>query len=210
MRVHVSNPRGRPLRELDVATAREHEEDLLDEALAESFPASDPPSPYHGSERVSARVPRDERASMQTLLHQCLAEAIDAYNHARQAHWDLGGADFSALHELFDDFARHLDESTDSLAERSAHLFGASKGGSELVAEEAPREEELEALPPGKSHLDVFASRLAHFRDSVREAGEMARTCSEKELGEILARIGRQVDRDLLRLEEQGRQARAR
>ena len=203
MRVHVSNPRGRPLRELDVATAREHEEELIDEAILESFPASDPPSPYHASE--STRAPADERAAMQTLLHQCLAEAIDAYNHARQAHWDLGGADFSALHELFDDFARHLEESTDSLAERSARLFGASKGGSELVAGEAPREEALEALPPGKSHLDVFAGRLAHFRDSVREAGQVARKCHEAELGEILARIGRQVDRDLLRLEEQGR-----
>jgi starvation-inducible DNA-binding protein len=201
MRAHVVNPRGRPLRELDVQTTREHEEDLLDEALTESFPASDPPSPYRG-EAAKMRA-RDTRADMQTLLHQCLAEAIDAFNHARQAHWDLGGSDFSTLHELFDDFARHLEESTDSLAERSAHLFGGSEGGTELVADEAPAEDALEALPPGKSHLDVFATRLRHFRDSVREAGIAAKKCRETELTEILARIGRQVDRDLARLEEE-------
>ena len=202
MRVHVVNPRARPLQELDVQTTREHEEALLDEALLESFPASDPPSPYRGEPR-NANAPSDSRAAMQTLLHQCLAEAIDAFNHARQAHWDLGGSELSALHELFDDFARHLEESTDSLAERSAHLFGGQKGGTQLVADEAPAEDMLEALPPGKSHLDVFASRLQHFRKTVHEAGMVAKKCREQELTDMLARIGRQVDRDLERLDQQ-------
>jgi starvation-inducible DNA-binding protein len=201
MRVHVFNPRGRPLRELDVATTREHQEELLDEALVESFPASDPPSPYHGRNPTSVRPQRqDAQAMVQTALHQCLAEAIDAFNHARQAHWDFGGSSFSALHELFDDFARHLEESTDLLAERSAKLFGTMRNGTELVANEAPADEALEALPPGKSHRDVFATRLVHFRDTIRTAGEIARQAREVELSELLARIGRQVDRDVERL----------
>jgi starvation-inducible DNA-binding protein len=201
MRVHVFNPRGRPLRELDVATTRQHEEDLLDEAIAESFPASDPPSPYH-SASAERRVP-DPRSSMNTLLQQCLAEAIDAFNHARQAHWDLGGADFSTLHELFDDFARHLDASTDLLAERSARMIGAERGGTELVAKDAPADEALETLPPGKSHLDVFATRLAHFGDTLRSAAEAARREKEPELTELLMRIARHVDRDLERLAQE-------
>ncbi len=49
--------RDKPSKASEAAAARKHREDLLDEALAESFPASDPPSIV-----VSPAIPRKSRS----------------------------------------------------------------------------------------------------------------------------------------------------
>jgi starvation-inducible DNA-binding protein len=64
-------------------------------------------------------LPKPTRAKMIELLNARLADAIDLYAQAKQAHWNVKGTDFFQLHELFDKVAEAVEEGVDELAERA-------------------------------------------------------------------------------------------
>ena len=45
---------------------------------------------------------------MVSLLNQQLADTFDLYSQVKQAHWNVKGPQFIALHELFDRLAEEL------------------------------------------------------------------------------------------------------
>ena len=55
--------------------------------------------------RFSTRMDlgKSVRAEMTDLLNARLADVFDLYSQTKQAHWNVKGAQFIALHELFDD-----------------------------------------------------------------------------------------------------------
>ena len=64
------------------------------------------------------------RARVIALLNARLADAIDLQRQAKQAHWNVKGPQFIALHELFDRLAGELDACVDDMAERITALGG--------------------------------------------------------------------------------------
>jgi Ferritin-like domain len=60
------------------------------------------------------------------LLNQQLADALDLALQAKQAHWNVKGPSFIALHELFDSVVEEIVEHADDLAERAVELGGTS------------------------------------------------------------------------------------
>src|SRR5262245_45971924 len=62
------------------------------------------------------------RTQIAGLLQERLAEAIDLASHAKQAHWNVKGPVFIALHELFDQVYEHAGDHADLLAERIVQL----------------------------------------------------------------------------------------
>src|SRR5690242_19933523 len=53
------------------------------------------------------------RTRMAELLNALLADAIDLGAQAKQAHWNVKGPNFIALHELFDQVAEHVEDHID-------------------------------------------------------------------------------------------------
>src|SRR6187551_3483705 len=78
--------------------------------------------------------PETRRVAVAALLNASLADLLDLRLQAKQAHWNVKGPQFAALHELFDEVAAELDESADALAERAASLGGAARGTLQAVA----------------------------------------------------------------------------
>jgi starvation-inducible DNA-binding protein len=68
--------------------------------------------------------PKSARIALAALLNQQLADALDLGLQAKQAHWNVKGPAFIALHELFDAVAAKISEFTDELAERTVALGG--------------------------------------------------------------------------------------
>src|SRR3954466_6674828 len=68
------------------------------------------------------------RTRMVELLNGRLADAIDLGTQAKQAHWNVKGPNFIALHKLFDQVAEHIEDHIDTLAERITSLGGTAHG----------------------------------------------------------------------------------
>jgi starvation-inducible DNA-binding protein len=75
------------------------------------------------------------RAKSVELLNKHLAAAIDLHGQVKQAHWNVRGPAFIAVHELFDRVAGTVEDYSDTLAERAAALGGTAQGTVQVAAE---------------------------------------------------------------------------
>jgi len=84
--------------------------------------------------RTGIDVSTKTRAELIPLLNQRLADLIDLFNQTKYAHWNVKGAGFIALHELFDQIAERVEESCDLVAERVVTLGGRAEGTTRQAA----------------------------------------------------------------------------
>src|ERR1700755_3349894 len=73
-------------------------------------------------------LPDNTRKAMIALLNARLADAIDLRLAVKQAHWNVRGPTFIALHLLFDEVQARVDGFVDDIAERCAALGGIAGG----------------------------------------------------------------------------------
>ena len=69
-------------------------------------------------------LPKTTRVKVIDLLDARLADAIDLQTQLKQAHWNVKGPNFIALHELFDKINEAVEDYVDDLAERVVQLGG--------------------------------------------------------------------------------------
>src|SRR5260370_16931854 len=62
------------------------------------------------------------RVKSVAVLNRHLAAAIDLHAQVKQAHWNVRGATFIAIHELFDKVADAVEGYSDTIAERAGSL----------------------------------------------------------------------------------------
>lgn len=132
---------------------------------------------------------------MAGLLNAHLADAIDLFTQAKHAHWNVRGATFLSLHELFDRIAEDVEGYADDLAERAGALDGRAEGLLRTVA----RTSRLSAYPSeavdGPQHLRAMASALAAFGSSVRSAIDTAASAGDAGTADLFTEISRGVDK---------------
>jgi len=141
------------------------------------------------------------RAKVVDLLNARLADAIDLALQAKQAHWNVKGPNFIALHELFDKLAGELGGDVDELAERITSLGGVAAGTVQAVAGRS----RLDAYPldiaDGRAHLDALAGAIARFGKSVRKAIADAGKAGDADTSDLFTAISRRADKHLWLLE---------
>src|SRR5690349_22526787 len=79
-------------------------------------------------------LPESARREAIGLLNQRLADCIDLQTQCKQAHWNVKGPSFIALHKLFDEINEAVEEYVDLLAERVVQLGGVAEGTARVVA----------------------------------------------------------------------------
>jgi starvation-inducible DNA-binding protein len=67
------------------------------------------------------------RARAVELLNARLADCIDLQTQTKQAHWDVKGPNFIAMHELFDGINEEVVDNVDDIAERAVQLGGVAE-----------------------------------------------------------------------------------
>ncbi|MEZ5996326.1 MAG: DNA starvation/stationary phase protection protein Dps [Hyphomonadaceae bacterium] len=141
------------------------------------------------------------RKAMVALLNARLIDAIDLRLAVKQAHWNVKGANFIALHELFDQIQARVDAFVDEIAERSVMLGGVVAGTTQAVAASTS----LEAYPADatdeKTHLRALADRVSAFGRLAREAIDAADEAGDKNTADLFTAVSRQMDKDLWFLE---------
>jgi starvation-inducible DNA-binding protein len=115
-------------------------------------------------------IPAKTRKKVVELLNARLVDAIDLSMQAKQAHWNVKGPNFIALHELFDKVAEHAEGHVDALAERITALGGTAVGTVRAVAARSTLKAYPEDIFTGPQHLAALADALAAAAKASRQA----------------------------------------
>jgi starvation-inducible DNA-binding protein len=128
-------------------------------------------------------------------LNQRLAGAIDLQMQAKQAHWNVKGPSFSALHELFEQVAVKVAHHADLIAERAVQLGGLAEGVLPAVAKHSDLPSFPARITAGADHVRAIAGALSAFdaktRPGIAEAAEAGDPITE----DILVEVSRDIDK---------------
>ncbi len=140
-------------------------------------------------------LPNDARVQIVTLLNQRLADCIDLQTQCKQAHWNVKGSQFIALHKLFDDVNEAVQEYVDLIAERIVQLGGVAEGTARIVAQRTQLLDYPTTLTTGAEHVAALSDVLAQFGRSARIGIEELDTLGDKGGADILTEVSRGIDK---------------
>lgn len=142
-------------------------------------------------------IPEKQRATLVGLLNDRLADVLDLQLQAKQAHWNVKGPSFVALHELFDSIAEAIEEYVDDIAERVTALGGIAEGTAAAVAKRSKLPIYSLTLTTGRDHLEAFAGALATVAKAVRKAIDQADEVGDKDTADLFTGVSRGIDKQL-------------
>jgi starvation-inducible DNA-binding protein len=149
----------------------------------------------------SVGVPENNRQALIALLNVRLADSADLRSQVKWAHWNLKGMHFIQLHELFDSIASHLEDQTDTIAERITTLGGVANGTvREAAAKSGLKEADLTASD-GASMLKFLVHNVAHHANALREAVQESGDLGDAITADLCTQLTRELDKDLWFLE---------
>ena len=146
-----------------------------------------------------------KREVVVSLLQERLASAIDLQLQAKQAHWNVKGPSFIALHELFDAVVSEATGWVDEIAERIVALGGVADGRAQTVAANSALGEYPLSIQEGPKHVEALASALAAFGKSVRQGIDAAGEAGDAGTEDLFTGISRAVDKQLWFVESHNR-----
>ena len=150
---------------------------------------------------TSVGVPENNRQALIALLNARLADSTDLRSQVKWAHWNLKGMHFIQLHELFDSVASHLEEQTDTVAERISTLGGVANGTlREAAAKSGLKEADLTASD-AVSMLKFLVHNVAHHANAMREAVQESNDLDDAITFDLFTQLTRELDKDLWFLE---------
>ena len=142
-------------------------------------------------------IPTDKREALISLLNQRLADAADLKSQAKQAHWNVKGMNFIALHELFDQVAAAADGHTDLIAERITTLGGTAYGTVRQAAQNSSLSEYPLEIIDGTAQVDALSSALADFGKKVRNDIDRASELGDQDTADLFTEVSRETDKNL-------------
>lgn len=140
-------------------------------------------------------LPETSRREAVALLNQRLAECIDLQAQSKQAHWNVKGPSFIALHKLFDDINADVGGYADLLAERVVQLGGIAEGTVGVVTERSTLVDYPLGLSTGAEHVAALSDALAMFGRTARTGIEEMNELEDAGSADILTEISRGVDK---------------
>ena len=135
------------------------------------------------------------------LLNARLADAIDLGTQIKHAHWNVKGANFIALHELFDKIAESVEDQIDTIAERVTALGGTARGTLVAVSRRTSLKPYPEEISAGLGHVEALAAVLADFGQKIRAAIEESAKLGDAGTSDLFTGISRETDQSLWFLE---------
>jgi starvation-inducible DNA-binding protein len=142
-------------------------------------------------------ISKDKREKLIALLNARLADASDLKSQTKQAHWNVKGMSFIALHELFDQIATAVEGHVDLIAERITTLGGTAMGTVRLAAQNSSLSEYPHEITEGAAHVDALSTALADFGKVVRQGIDEASDLGDQDTADIFTEISRDIDKHL-------------
>jgi starvation-inducible DNA-binding protein len=146
-------------------------------------------------------LPEATRSKAVELLNARLADAIDLQTQCKQAHWNVKGPSFIALHELFDEVNEDVEDYIDLIAERAVQIGGTVEGTARNAAKRSTLPEYPSGITSGHDHVEALSSALAAFGRLARSGIDAADKLDDKDTADVFTEISRGVDKWLWMVE---------
>lgn len=150
---------------------------------------------------TSIDLDAETRAQIVALLNQQLADTFDLYSQTKQAHWNVKGAQFFQLHELYDKLAAELIDHVDTIAERATTLGGTALGTLQMAAKKTRLGDYPEDAVAGQVTLQTLAERFANLAATTRTAIDEADKLGDADTADLFTGVSRALDKSLWFLE---------
>jgi len=147
--------------------------------------------------RTKNSVAEKTRQNVINALQTPLANAIDLMLQMKQAHWNIKGPNFIALHELFDQINEQSEKYVDLIAERIAQLGGVVEGTSQAIAKNSSLPEYPLTVSNEREHIEYVSRALAFFGETMIEGIAQVNEWNDVGTADILTEISRSVDKNL-------------
>src|SRR5271155_3439707 len=135
------------------------------------------------------------------VLNARLADSIDLTLLTKQAHWNIKGPQFIALHEMIDGFRTEIDSHVDTMAERVIQLGGTALGSTQAVAATTTLVPYPTDIYTTKDHLAALIQRYGKVAGSVRAAIDETGEAGDADTNDLLIAFSRALDKALWFLE---------
>lgn len=146
-------------------------------------------------------IPSNAKSEAAAILNARLADALDLALAVKQAHWNIRGPHFIAIHEMLDSLRGQLDGETDTIAERVAQLGQLAQGTAQAIAKAS-------SLPPYpteghviRDHLHALATRYGSLANQVRRDIATLDDLADPASADILTQTSRVLEKALWFLE---------
>jgi len=146
-------------------------------------------------------LPAAARAKLVDLLNERLADVGDLATQAKQAHWNVKGPSFIALHELFDQVVAAAREFADLVAERAVQLGGVARGTARVIAAKSSLAEYPLGPASGRDHVEALSAAIAACGKRVREAIDEAEELEDQGTMDLLTQVSQGLDKYLWMVE---------
>ena len=176
---------------------------MIDSTLADSFPASDPPSWTLGPRSLPARkksgaaitetpktdnkekfslkrnidLSEEQRTGVVKILNTVLSDEYLLYTKTRNYHWNVTGPQFHDLHKFFEEQYTELSEIVDQVAERGRSLDGWAFGTMSEFSQHARLKEHPGHYPRAR---EMIANLLDDHEAVIRQLRSDLETCANK------------------------------
>lgn len=138
---------------------------------------------------------KGKREKLIAMLNQSLADAMDMKSQAKQAHWNVKGSSFIALHELFDQVAGEMETHVDDIAERITSLGGVALGTVRIAAETSGLSQYPLEISDGTAHVDALSTALADFGKRMRKNIDASDEIGDADTADLYTGISRGTDK---------------
>lgn len=141
-------------------------------------------------------IPEKSRKKLVVLMNERLADTIDLQTQCKQAHWNIKGEDFIALHKLFDEINEDVEEYIDLVAERVVQLGGLAEGTARMVAKRSSLKEYGAAqASASKAHIKALSDALSSYAKMTRKAIDETDELEDKVSADMFTEITRGIDK---------------
>ena len=154
-----------------------------------------PNHPTHNDLKSNAKKVSTE------ILNARLADAIDLALITKQAHWNIKGPQFIAIHEMLDTFRTDIDVHVDTIAERVVQIGGTALGTSQTVVKASPLKPYPTDIYTTKDHLAALIERYALAANNARAAIDETDEAGDADAADTLTAYSRSLDKALWFLE---------
>jgi starvation-inducible DNA-binding protein len=148
-------------------------------------------------QKTANTLSKNIRAKSVAVLNRHLAATIDLHAQVKQAHWNVRGPTFIAIHELFDKVAAAAEEYSDLVAERAGALSGTAEGTIQVAVEHSFLDRYRLGIADAEAHIGAVTAALASFGESVRNAIDETASFGDVDTSDVFTEISRGVDQQL-------------